>query len=55
MALARVLQKKAKKGALFEVNNELTGLLIIAVRNFQKLFDRSFVSAVELIFILKLD
>ena len=31
------------------------GLLIIAVRNFQRFFDRSFVSAFEFIFILKLD
>ena len=30
------------------------GLLIIAVRNFQKFSDRSFVSAFELIFVLKL-
>ena len=31
------------------------GLLIIAVRNLQRFSDRSFVSAFELIFILKLD
>ena len=31
------------------------GLLIIAVRNFQRFSDRSFVSAFEPIFILKLD
>ena len=40
-------------------NNKLhshpVGLLIIAVRNFQKFSDRSFVTAFELIFILKLD
>ena len=31
------------------------GLLIIAARNFQRFSNRSFVSAFELIFILKLD
>ena len=31
----------------------LIGLLIIAVRNFQRFFDRSFVGAFELVFILK--
>ena len=34
---------------------QTVGLLIIAVRNFQRFWDRSFVSAFELIFILKLD
>ena len=33
----------------------LIGLLIIAVRNFQRFSDRSFVYTFELIFILKLD
>ena len=33
----------------------LRGLLIMAVRNFQRFFDRSFVSTFEPIFILKLD
>ena len=33
----------------------LIGLLIIAIRDFQRFSDRSFVSAYEPIFILKLD
>ena len=36
-------------------NNKLQPLLIIVVRNFQRFSDRSFVSAFELISILKLD
>ena len=34
---------------------QLVGLLIIADHNFQRFSDRSFVSAFELIFMLKLD
>ena len=37
------------------ISCSLTGQLIIAVLNFQRFFDRSFVSAFELIVILKLD
>ena len=37
------------------VSCSLRGLLVIAVRNFQAFSDRSFVSAFELIFILKLN
>ena len=37
------------------ISCSLIGLLIIAVRSFQRFFDRSFVSAFEPIFILKLD
>ena len=36
------------------ISCSLIGLLIIAVRNFQRFSDRSFVSAFELIFVLKL-
>ena len=39
-------------------NNKLQphiGLLIIAVRNFQRFSNRSFISAYELVFALKLD
>ena len=37
------------------ISCSLRGLLIIVVHNFQRFSDRSFVSAFELIFILKLD
>ena len=57
--LAPVIYKKAKKGSLFAANNKLqpqsSTTVIIAVRNFQRFSDRSFVSAFELIFILKLE
>ena len=37
------------------ISCSLKGLLIVAVRSFERFSDRSFVSAFELIFILKLD
>ena len=37
------------------ISCSLTGLLIIAVHNFQRFSDRNFFSAFELVFILKLD
>ena len=43
-----------KKLCLTNQKPHRTSLLIIAVRNFQKFSDRSFVSAFELIFVLKL-
>ena len=45
------------KGALlWQITScSLIGLLIIALRNFQRFSDRSFVSAFEPIFIFKLD
>ena len=49
--------KKAKKESFLWqiVSYSLMGLLIIAVLNFQRFSDLNFVSAFELIFILKLD
>ena len=46
------------EGALFLwqiISCSLIGLLIIAVRNFQRFSNRNFISAYELIFVLKLD
>ena len=37
------------------ISCSLTGLLIIAVRNFQRFSNRSVISAYELVFVLKLD
>ena len=50
--------EKAKKGDLYlwQITScSLIGLLIIAVRNFQRFSDHSFVGALEPMFILKLD
>ena len=51
-----VEESEEKSAFLWQIIScSLTDLLIIAVHNFQKFSNRSFVSALELILILKLD
>ena len=49
-------ESEEKSSFLWQIiSYSLIGLLVIAVRNFRRFSDRSFVHAFELIFILKLD
>ena len=53
------VEESEERSSFFVANNKLRSLIglliIIAVRNFQRFSDRSFISAYELIFVLKLD
>ena len=48
-------ESEERSSFLWEISCSLTGLLVIAVHNFQRFSDRNFFSAFERIFILKLD